>query len=61
MKCILEQQSSIVIFASPLVSLMMDQKAKFVPMGIVTVFVDENQSDASAIDKVLNRRPAPVY
>ena len=36
MKCILEQQSSIVIFASPLVSLMMDQKAKFVPMGIVT-------------------------
>ena len=36
MKCILEQQGSIVIFASPLVSLMMDQKAKFVPMGIVT-------------------------
>ena len=61
MKCILEQQSSIVIFASPLVSLMMDQKAKFVPMSIVTGFVDENQSDASAIDKVLNRCPAPVY
>lgn len=61
MKCILEQQSSIVIFASPLVSLMMDKKAKFVPMGIVTGFFDENQSDASAIDKVLNRSVQLLY
>ena len=40
---------------------MMDKKAKFVPMGIVTGFVDENQSDASAIDKVLNRSVQLLY
>ena len=40
---------------------MMDKKAKFVPMGIVTGFFDENQSDASAIDKVLNRSVQLLY
>ena len=33
------KDGSIVICVSPLVSLMMDQKAKFVPMGIVAEFV----------------------
>ena len=35
----LEQKGSVVICVSLLVALMMDQKAKFVPMGITTEFV----------------------
>lgn len=49
----IEQEGSIVVCLSPLTSLMMDQKAKFLPKGIVTEFVGEEQSDDSAIEKVL--------
>ncbi|XP_019852358.1 PREDICTED: ATP-dependent DNA helicase Q-like SIM [Amphimedon queenslandica] len=49
-----EQYGSIVICVSPLVSLMMDQKAKFLPMGIVAEFVGEGQLDSTAIEKVLH-------
>uniref|UniRef100_A0A1X7UF77 DNA 3'-5' helicase n=1 Tax=Amphimedon queenslandica TaxID=400682 RepID=A0A1X7UF77_AMPQE len=49
-----EQYGSIVICVSPLVSLMMDQKAKFLLMGIVAEFVGEGQLDSTAIEKVLH-------
>ena len=38
---VLEQEGRIVICVSPLVSLMMDQKARFTPKGIVAEFVGE--------------------
>ena len=49
----IEQEGSIVVCVSPLTSLMMDQKAKFSPKGIITEFVGEEQTDDSAIEKVL--------
>lgn len=39
----IEQEGSIVVCVSPLTSLMMDQKAKFSPKGIITEFVGEEQ------------------
>ena len=40
---------------SPLTSLMMDQKAKFIPRGVVTEFVGGSQEDQSVIDNVHRR------
>lgn len=45
---------SIVICVSPLVSLMMDQKAKFTPRGLVAEFVGEAQTDHQAASRVVN-------
>ena len=44
---------SIVVCASPLTSLMIDQKDKFIPRGISAEFVGEAQTDHSAISRVL--------
>ena len=45
----IEQKGSVVICVSPLVSLVMDQKAKFVPMGHKTEFVGEDQPDSMVL------------
>ena len=57
----IEQEGSIVVCVSPLTSLMMDQKAKFLPKGIVTEFVGEEQTDDSAIEKVLRGAVQLLY
>lgn len=57
----IEQEGSIVVCVSPLTSLMMDQKAKFSPKGIVTEFVGEEQTDDSAIKKVLRGAVQLLY
>ena len=57
----LEQKGSVVICVSPLVSLMMDQKSKFVPMGITTEFVGEDQLDSKTIEMVLRGDIQLVY
>ena len=57
----IEQEGSIVVCVSPLTSLMMDQKAKFSPKGIVTEFVGEEQTDDSAIEKVLHGAVQLLY
>ena len=46
-------KGSIVICVSPLASLMMDQRNKFVPKGINCDFVGEAQTDKEAISKVV--------
>ena len=51
---------SIVLCVSPLTALMMDQKSKFVPMGIQAEFVAE-QSDEEAVKRVLNGQAQLVY
>ena len=56
-----ERKSSVVICVSPLVSLMMDKKAKFEPMGITTEFIGENQSDPKAIEMVLQGDAQLLY
>ena len=38
---------------SPLITLMMDQRAKFISRGLVAEFVGEAQTDKNAIRKVL--------
>uniref|UniRef100_A0A1X7VJQ2 Helicase ATP-binding domain-containing protein n=1 Tax=Amphimedon queenslandica TaxID=400682 RepID=A0A1X7VJQ2_AMPQE len=56
-----EQQGSIVICISPLISLMIDQRSKFQAMGIVTEFVGEDQCDSSAMRRVLAGEVQLVY
>ena len=50
---VLEQEGSIVICVSPLVSLMMDQKARFTPKGIFAEFLGEEQTDENCIRSVI--------
>lgn len=57
----IEQEGSIVICVSPLTALMMDQKAKFEPKGIMTEFVGEEQTDDSARDRVFRGSVQLVY
>ena len=45
---------SIVVCISPLTSLIMDQKSKFVPMGIVAEYVGEAQDNIESIKAVLH-------
>ena len=54
------KSGSIVLCISPLTALMMDQKSKFVPMGIHTDFVAE-QSDEEAVKRVLSGQAQLVY
>ena len=58
---VLEQEGSIVICVSPLVSLMMDQKARFTPKGIVAEFVGEEQTDENCIRSVITGSAQLVY
>ena len=44
-----DNKGSIVICVSPLTSLMVDQKAKFVPRGMSAQFVGEAQCDPQAL------------
>jgi bloom syndrome protein len=46
------KEGSIVVCVSPLTSLMLDQRAKFVPRGLLAEFVGEAQSDPQAIESV---------
>ena len=57
----IEQKGSVVMCFSPLVSLVMDQKAKFVPMGHTTEFVGEDQPDSKGIEMVLRGDVQLVY
>ena len=52
---------SIVVCASPLTSLMMDQHSKFVPRGLQAEFVGEIQTDASRKEKVLQGQAQLVF
>ncbi len=51
--CTIGCKGSIVVCISPLTSIMMDQKAKFTPRGIIAEFVGENQEDPTAVKNVL--------
>ncbi|XP_019854955.1 PREDICTED: ATP-dependent DNA helicase Q-like SIM [Amphimedon queenslandica] len=55
------QEGSIVICVSPLVSLMMDQKARFTPKGVVAEFVGEEQTDQNCIRSVISGSAQLVY
>ena len=46
------KEGSIVVCVSPLTSLMIDQKDKFIPRGQSAEFVGEAQTDHSAISRV---------
>ena len=46
---------------TPLISLMLDQKNKFLQKGINMEFVDEAQEDKKAIEAVLNGKVQLVY
>ena len=46
------KEGSIVICVSPLTSLMVDQRAKFVPRGMSAQFVGEAQCDPQAVESV---------
>ena len=46
---------------SPLTAIMMDQKAKFTPQGIVTEFVGEAQDNQAAVENVLQGRVQLVF
>ena len=46
------EKGSIVVCVSPLISLMMDQKKKFIEMGLSTDFVGESQSDRHVVKAV---------
>ena len=52
---------SIVICITPLISIMMDQRAKFKHRGLVTEFIGEAQTDSDAIAKVLKGEVQLVF
>ena len=54
--CMRGREGSIVICVSPLTSLMFDQRAKFVPRGLLAEFVGETQCDPLALDSVREGR-----
>jgi len=54
--CMRGREGSIVICVSPLTSLMIDQRAKFVPRGLLAEFVGETQCDPLALDSVREGR-----
>ena len=56
----LGKTGSIVLCVSPLTTLMMDQKSKFVPMGIQAEVIAE-RSDEEAVKRVLNGQAQLVY
>lgn len=58
---VLGQEGSIVICVIPLVSLMMDQKARFTPKGVVAEFVGEEQTDQNCIRSVISGSAQLVY
>ena len=49
------------ICISPLIAIMMDQQAKFSPMGVSTEFVGEIQENQVVIKKVLSGNVQLVY
>ena len=51
----------IVVCVSPLVSLMMDQRAKFSPKGLLVELVSQSQKDPIAKDNVLQEKARLVY
>ena len=53
--------NSIVVCISPLTSLMMDQQAKYSPLGLRTEFVGESQIDAAVKEKVRRGEVQLVY
>ena len=59
----IEKKGSIVVCISPLASLMIDQKNKFVPCGIITEYVGESQDayDPEAVERVLKGNVQLVF
>ena len=58
---LLGNKGSIVVCISPLTSIMMDQRAKFAPLGLSTEFVGEAQEDPTATRRVLEGKIQLVY
>ena len=56
-----ERRGSIVICVSPLTSLMMEQKSKFTPRGLMVDFVGEMQHDLKSIENVQCGRVQLLY
>ena len=54
-------QGSIVVVVTPLISLMIDQKGKFLQQGLKVEFVGEAQTDETATMNVLNGNVQLVY
>ena len=54
-------QGIIVVCISPLTAIMMDQRAKFTPMGLSIEFLGEHQQDPQAITKFLKRDIQLIY
>ena len=55
------RQGSLAVVVSPLTSLMMDQRQKFVPKGLRVEFVGEAQKDDAVCINVLNGDVQLVY
>ena len=57
----LDIAGSIVIALAPLISLMIDQKYKFIKKGILVEFVGQAQEDTAAMSAVVNGDIQLVY
>ena len=52
--CCVDSSGSIVVCISPLISIMMDQRAKFTALGLKAEYVGVAQDDSDVIHKVLS-------
>ena len=52
---------SIVICISPLIALMMDQKEKFISMGILAEFISETHHDLDTVQSIRNGKTQLLY
>ena len=55
------KKGSLILCISPLTAIMMDQRAKFVGMGISAEYVGEGQKDPTAWRRVLNGEVQLIY
>ena len=61
MYILLRHNWQIAVVVTPLISLMLDQKNKFLEKGIDVEFVGEAQEDEKAIEKIINGQVQLVY
>ena len=54
-------EGSIAVVVTPLISLMLDQRNKFILRGIITEFVGDAQTNERALEAVLNGQVQLVY
>jgi len=59
--CLKGTQGSIAVVVTPLISLMIDQKGKFLQRGLKIEFIGEAQTDENATADVLNGDVQLVY